>query len=555
MCEWGASEKKKRAWSSAIMSLSNRRTLLHHRSPAPRSASGDSSAAKRNAKVTLDEVSYPPTHEELRNYEDMPLSSLPPTYKRKDLDRVFCNRNLAFSNISHIGFDMDYTICAYTSALDGLAYDLTLERLVASGYPSEISSFKFDPEFPVRGLFVDKKYGNLIKVDGFGNIMLVLHGRRKLSDAEVEDLYPNNYVAPAEVESKRYYVVNTLFGVPEVNLLADLVEFFESNKHYKRLEDGTGVSCGSQHLTYHCIFTDVRNSVDFIHNGGNLKQFIVADLAKYVVKDERAPALFERILKAGKKAFLVTNSDYHYTQMIMSYLFDVPPAPGEQQKQWTDYFDLIVVSACKPTFFEEGTLLREVDLKTGSLKIGEFVGAEVKGRVLAGGSSEQVDDFLKTRGSDILYVGDHIFGDVLKSKKLRAWRTMLVVPELKRELEVCRDCKHLYSHLKNLEFMLAEVFRGMDSNACGSPPVNDLKQQIESTAKEMDRKHNAYFGSLFRSGMRQTFFAMQTKRYADLYAPSYLNLINYPFCYEYRCDDIGMPHEEIMAAAHVCDEQ
>ena len=31
-------------------------------------------------------------------------------------------------------------------------------------------------------------------------------------------------------------------------------------------------------------------------------------------------------------------------------------------KSWRDYFDVIVVSANKPLFFEEGTMLREVDV-------------------------------------------------------------------------------------------------------------------------------------------------------------------------------------------------
>lgn len=38
-------------------------------------------------------------------------------------------------------------------------------------------------------------------------------------------------------------------------------------------------------------------------------------------------------------------------------------------------------------------------------------------------------------GSEVLYVGDHIYGDVLRSKKDLGWRTMLVVPELETELE------------------------------------------------------------------------------------------------------------------------
>jgi hypothetical protein len=44
--------------------------------------------------------------------------------------------------------------------------------------------------------------------------------------------------------------------------------------------------------------------------------------------------------------------------------------------------------------------------------------------------------FMPVFSRDVLYVGDHIFGDVLKSKKLRGWRTFLIVPELNDELNV-----------------------------------------------------------------------------------------------------------------------
>lgn len=52
------------------------------------------------------------------------------------------------------------------------------------------------------------------------------------------------------------------------------------------------------------------------------------------------------------------------------------------------------------------------------------------------GSSDVVCDLLDVRGKDILYVGDHIFGDILKSKKRQGWKTFLVVPELVKELHV-----------------------------------------------------------------------------------------------------------------------
>lgn len=55
---------------------------------------------------------------------------------------------------------------------------------------------------------------------------------------------------------------------------------------------------------------------------------------------------------------------------------------------------------------------------------------------VAPGSSDIVCDLLDVKGKDILFVGDHIFGDILKSKKCQGWKTFLIVPELTKELQV-----------------------------------------------------------------------------------------------------------------------
>lgn len=59
--------------------------------------------------------------------------------------------------------------------------------------------------------------------------------------------------------------------------------------------------------------------------------------------------------------------------------------------------------------------------------------------ILLSGSSDTVCDLLGAKGKDILYIGDHIFGDILKSKKRQGWRTFLVIPELAQELHVWTD--------------------------------------------------------------------------------------------------------------------
>jgi len=73
-----------------------------------------------------------------------------------------------------------------------------------------------------------------------------------------------------------------------------------------------------------------------------------------------------------------------------------------------------------------------------------------------------VEVFSEIMGSydkEVLYIGDHIFGDILKSKKLKGWRTFLVVPELAQELMVWTDKRGLYSKLEELDFQIGELYR------------------------------------------------------------------------------------------------
>lgn len=60
--------------------------------------------------------------------------------------------------------------------LETLGFDLLKARLLDMGYPKEIEQFEYDPSFPVRGLWFDTVYGNLLKVDAYGNILVCVHG-------------------------------------------------------------------------------------------------------------------------------------------------------------------------------------------------------------------------------------------------------------------------------------------------------------------------------------------------------------------------------------------
>jgi 5'-nucleotidase len=77
-------------------------------------------------------------------------------------------------------------------------------------------------------------------------------------------------------------------------------------------------------MSFKSIFQDVRSAVDYVHIHGNLKKKTTENLDLYLKKDERLPMFLSRITESGAKLFILTNSDYNFTDKIMNYLFDFP---------------------------------------------------------------------------------------------------------------------------------------------------------------------------------------------------------------------------------------
>ncbi len=67
---------------------------------------------------------------------------------------------------------------------------------------------------------------------------------------------------------------------------------------------------------------------------------------------------------------------------------------------------------------------------------------------------------------------------------------------------------------------------------------------LQKVTHDMDMCYGM-MGSLFRSGSRQTLFASQVMRYADLYAASFINLLYYPFSYLFRAAHV------LVSPAHI----
>ena len=76
-----------------------------------------------------------------------------------------------------------------------------------------------------------------------------------------------------------------------------------------------------------------------------------------------------------------------YDFQVMTYLFDFPGL-----RPWRSYFNYVVVDGRKPAFFGEGTVLRQVDVNTGKLKIGRHTGEMREDSVYSGGKKTLIPD-------------------------------------------------------------------------------------------------------------------------------------------------------------------
>ena len=86
----------------------------------------------------------------------------------------------------------------------------------------------------------------------------------------------------------------------------------------------------------------------------------------------------------------------------------------------------------------------------------------------------------------------------------------------------------------------------MDSSAKEKPDIESVRREMQKVIHRMDQSYG-FYGSLFRSGSRQTFFSSQMARYTDLYSSTCLNLLYYPFSYMFMAPPMLLPHEATVA--------
>src|SRR5438552_5860608 len=329
--------------------------------------------------------------------------------------QIYTNRALQMDQIGVVGFDMDYTLAVYSMRqIEELAFHMTLDRLVAGrGYRAELRNLNYDHEFVIRGLVVDKDYGNIFKMDRHNHVGRCYHGRRQLSLDERRALYQTN--EKIRLSLPRFAWIDTLFSLPEACLYAEIIEALEARK---------------EPVDYHKLYDDTRESIDEVHRDGSLKSELRKDLARYIQRDPELPAALHKLRSGGKRLFILTNSLWDYTEAVMSFVLDgrLPEYPS-----WRNYFDYVIVGAQKPAFFAEQHPFLELGPDGKILR--PTVEALERGKVYEAGNLFEFERLSGHAGESVLYVGDHLYGDIIRHRKASQWRTCFVVQELEREIE------------------------------------------------------------------------------------------------------------------------
>jgi HAD superfamily 5'-nucleotidase-like hydrolase len=499
-----------------------------------------------------------PTSEPRPQHTDLQelLGTAVPALDVKKSRRIFVNRNLRLDEIQLVGFDMDYTLAIYhQAAIERLSIDATLRKLIAQrGYPEAILGLDYDPTFAIRGLVIDRKFGNVLKMDRYAHVGRVYHGRRALTRDERRELYQTERVRLSS--QQRFACIDTLFSLPEAVMYASLVDYFERT--------------GSK-PDYNRLWQDIRESIDEAHRDETIKRIIKADPAAYIVRDpDLAPAL-HKLRSSGKRLFLLTNSLWDYTDHVMRFLLDgALPAYAS----WRSFFDLIVVGSRKPDFFTGHNPFLEID--EAGCAIGRPT-ALSRGRLYQEGNLHDFERMAGAAGDRVLYIGDHIYGDMLRSKKSSTWRTAMIIQELEDELSlqerlmpqvirleaVERRLPILESEVSYQQMLLKSLQKLENGDGGGADAaqleaakksarelLEDLRAQMRETLAEQETLErqiecafNPYWGAIFREGAENSRFGEQVEDYACVYTSRASNFLAYSPLQYFRSPRDHMPHE------------
>jgi HAD superfamily 5'-nucleotidase-like hydrolase len=427
--------------------------------------------------------------------------------------KVYVNRTLNLKRIRYLGLDMDHTLIRYNAhEFEKLSHTVIKEKLVKnSQYPKLLLELPFNYDLAIRGLVIDRQKGNTLKLNRHSAIRASYHGLKPIDFKMQQKIYKSTYIDLSDVE---YLAVDTSFSISLATIFSQIVDLKEAHP-------------GIAFPDYSTIANDVLNALDEAHRDGSLKDTVKRELQKYIIKDASVVAGLEKFKKHGKKIFIVTNSDFHYTKLLLDYA--ITPFLKDH-KSWLDLFEFVITSAQKPRFFHDDLKYLHVNPADGTMT---NLGDHLIPGVYQGGSAQVFTRDLGLEGDEILYIGDHIYGDILRLKKDCGWRTAMVIEELADEVSGNKKAEptnvEIDLLMKKKEPHEDEFTDIMTKKTDGIPVPSESKlealqkqtteidAQISALIKKQQGLYNQHWGQLMRAGNEESYFAYQVDRYACVY--------------------------------------
>ena len=240
-------------------------------------------------------------------------------------------------------------------------------------------------------------------------------------------------LTPKERE-RRLKPLNDLFSMAECSLVADTVDYFVSN---------------SIPFDPPSVVADVLSSIGQTHVSGDFHKVVAGNPEMYFEPVPRMAEVLKKMKDAGKTLLLISNSPFWYVDAGMRHIL------GEK---WRSMFDCVVASAGKPGFYVEKTRpFREVvlgergeDGRAAETMSFEKIDSLDPDKVYSGGCLRELvrltpalkakkdpksDDLnLNLLNTNVLYLGDSLFADLVDAKREYGWLTAAILRELKDEV-------------------------------------------------------------------------------------------------------------------------
>ncbi|CAL8296180.1 unnamed protein product [Boreogadus saida] len=444
-------------------------------------------------------------------------------------DTIFANNEMSLGDIEIYGFDYDYTLAFYSNQLHTLIFNIARDLLIAEhNYPEGLRDYEYVPDFAVRGLHYDVQKALLMKIDAFHYIQLgtVYRGLHPVPDEEVIAMYDGIHV-PLENMSDFYGKSShghtlkqfmDIFSLPEMTLLSCVNDFFmRHNIDYEPVH----------------LYKDVKAVIRDVHVKGIMYRAVEADIDRYICYGEQSHAVLKKLKEDGKKMFLITNSPLDFVDRGMNFIVG---------KAWRDLFDVVIVQADKPGFFNDRRKPFRRVTETGVL-LWDRIHKLEKGQIYKQGNLYEFLRLTGWRGSKVLYFGDHIYSDLADLTLRHGWRTGAIIPELRQEIKIMNTEQyvHMMSWVQALTGLIEtmQVHRDPASHAVVQEWVRE-RDNMRSQSKEI---FNSQFGSLFRTYHNPTYFSRRLSRFADIYMPSISCLLNYDLQHTFFPRRTPLQHE------------